>query len=163
MMRWLRAVNRPLRRQFATTPNAPIKSGSPVPEPMPLSELSAMDISAMPKFAVVFMKGRQYKVTKGDLIQISRILAEVGERIHIRKVLMVGTPHFTHFGAPLLKEARVEAVIEEQVLGAKVIVFKKRKRTKLWKEHEAPVTHLRITDIHYALPAELTDSSKLLN
>uniref|UniRef100_A0A803KD37 Large ribosomal subunit protein bL21m n=1 Tax=Xenopus tropicalis TaxID=8364 RepID=A0A803KD37_XENTR len=54
-------------------------------------------------FAVVFLASRQWKVTNEDLILInSEMGAECGDKIHLEKVLLVGSDNFTLIGKPLL-------------------------------------------------------------
>ena len=58
-------------------------------------------------FAVVHVAGHQYKVTVGDVITTQRLVAaEVGERVQIRNVLMVGSARFTTLGTPLVADER---------------------------------------------------------
>jgi large subunit ribosomal protein L21 len=64
--------------------------------------------------------GKQYKVTKGDLITTETLQVEVGDHIVLDKVLLVGTKDFTAVGTPLLTKAKVAATIEEQTRLAKV-------------------------------------------
>lgn len=65
------------------------------------------------------------------------------------KVLMVGDATFTKLGAPLVANCYVEALVEEQTLADKIIVFKKRRRKgyERTRGHRQRVTTLRIGDI----------------
>eukprot|EP01108_Squamamoeba_japonica_P000533 TRINITY_DN1177_c0_g2_i1.p1 TRINITY_DN1177_c0_g2~~TRINITY_DN1177_c0_g2_i1.p1 ORF type:complete len:183 (-),score=67.58 TRINITY_DN1177_c0_g2_i1:27-533(-) len=81
------------------------------------------------KFAVVHIKGHQYKVTEGDVVTVNKIdTADVGETLALDKVLMVGSADFTQLGAPLVADACVHAEILEQTRSDKIIVFKKKRR-----------------------------------
>ena len=64
--------------------------------------------------------GKQYKVTKGDVITTETLQVEVGDHVVLDKVLLVGTKDFTAIGTPLLAKAKVAATIEEQTRLAKV-------------------------------------------
>ena len=65
----------------------------------------------------------QYKVTEGDVIVTNRILGpDVGTKIILDKVLLVGSKEFTAIGTPLLDHAGVHAVIEEHTRSEKVII-----------------------------------------
>uniref|UniRef100_A0A914UWH4 Large ribosomal subunit protein bL21m n=1 Tax=Plectus sambesii TaxID=2011161 RepID=A0A914UWH4_9BILA len=70
-------------------------------------------------FAVVHMDGQQFKVTENDVIILhhNRPL-DIGDRIRLEKVLMVGAKDFSLFGRPLLpaKLAEVEATVIEKTL-----------------------------------------------
>lgn len=103
-------------------------------------------------FAVILIGGSQFKVTAEDLIQFTgHIEADVGERIRLEKVLLVGGDNFTVIGKPLLSSTmvRVEATIIEKTLSEKKILFRfrRRKNYKKYKEMWAPLTVLRINTI----------------
>jgi len=68
----------------------------------------------------------------GDLILTESLESEIGERIRLKKVLLLGSKKFTIIGRPLVQKAVVEAVVEEQTKAAKVISFKKKRL------HQAP-------------------------
>ena len=65
-------------------------------------------------FAVIRIKGLQYKVTKDDRV-MSELLEdfEVGTQIELEDVLLVGTQDYTCVGRPNVKNARVFATVEE--------------------------------------------------
>ena len=80
-------------------------------------------------FAVIRIKGLQYKVTKDDRV-MSELLDdfEVGTQIELEDVLLVGTKDYTSIGRPNVKNARVFATVEETSQTEKVLIFKKRRR-----------------------------------
>ncbi|XP_071483631.1 large ribosomal subunit protein bL21m-like [Diadema antillarum] len=103
-------------------------------------------------FAVVHLSGLQHKVTVGDLILVQNHLPpDVGERIRLEKVLLVGGDNFTLIGKPLLSldAVRVEATIIEKTISEKKVVFKfrRRKRAAKYKEKYTDLTVLRINSI----------------
>ena len=110
------------------------------------------------RFAVVELGGTQYKVAADDVIAVEKLKAEVGSIIHVNRVLLVASKDATIIGSPLVKDATVEAVVEERTLADKVIVFKKKRRKgyRRWKGHRQPLTILRINDIN--LPPGLNDA-----
>lgn len=112
-------------------------------------------------FAIVYVGGRQYKVSKGDTIITERLLVDVGEKIHLKKVLMVGSQNFTAVGTPLLTEAVVEAVVEEQTRAAKVVIFKfkRRKNHRRTRGHRQDITVLRIGDVKLAYEQAAPDAT----
>jgi len=65
-------------------------------------------------FAVIRIKGLQYKVSKDDRV-MSELLEdfEVGTQIELEDVLLVGTKDYTCVGRPQVKSARVFATVEE--------------------------------------------------
>ena len=55
-------------------------------------------------FAVVMIAGSQYKVTSEDVVTVRNAFhPNIGDRIRLEKVLMVGGKDFTVFGKPLLR------------------------------------------------------------
>lgn len=108
-------------------------------------------------FAVVQVGGHQYKVTEGEHIIVDQIPIEVGTEIILNKVLLVGGQTFTAIGTPLVSQAVVNAVVEEQTRSGRQIIFKKKRRKsyKRFKTHSQPVTVLKISKITFATPSSL--------
>jgi ribosomal protein L21 len=104
-------------------------------------------------FAVVDVNAQQHKVVKNALVMCDKLVGtQVGQQLVFDKVLLVGTQQFTAIGRPYLEQARVTATVEEQTHTAKVLCFKKRRRTsssKRLKGHRAQVTLLRIDNVEY--------------
>ncbi|KAI0491885.1 hypothetical protein KFK09_026146 [Dendrobium nobile] len=67
----------------------------------------------------------------------------------LSKVLLVGTPKKAYIGQPVVTNAVVHAVVEEQGLDKKVIVFKYKKKKNYRRNigHRQPNTRIRITGI----------------
>ncbi|RNF25823.1 large subunit ribosomal protein L21 [Trypanosoma conorhini] len=104
-----------------------------------------------PKFAVVYCGNLQYKVSVGDVIAVQRLRAEIGSRIALKKVLMVGGPRFTAVGRPLLTDVRVTADVEEQKRMRNVVSLfatPGRRQTR-WVDAPHAATILRIREIQY--------------
>jgi len=100
-------------------------------------------------FAVLKTGGKQYKVQPGDMLRVERIAASAGETVQFNDVLMLGgdTPQV---GAPLIKDAGVQAEVVDQIKGEKVIHFVKRRRkhsSKRTKGHRQKLTLVKITEI----------------
>ncbi len=66
-------------------------------------------------FAVVKIEDRQYKVMKDETIMLEKLPFEVGDKLTLDKVLLVGTKDYTSIGRPFIESARVLASVEEQV------------------------------------------------
>ncbi|CAH8490820.1 unnamed protein product [Dicrocoelium dendriticum] len=104
-------------------------------------------------FAVVHVAGKQFKVTTDDLIMVKTPLfgTEVGDRIRLEKVLLVGSNEFTLIGRPILqpKQACVEAQVIEKTLEHPKLWFQfhRRRRHKKMRVFQDNVAVLRITDI----------------
>ena len=96
-------------------------------------------------FAVIRTGGKQYRVTKGDVLDVERLPGDAGASITFGEVLMAGSK----IGAPTLSGASVLGEIVEQTRNAKVVAFKKkrRKNTHRKRGHRQHVTRVKITDI----------------
>ena len=96
-------------------------------------------------FAVIKTGGKQYRVTKDDVILVEKLEGEAGSSITLDHVLMVGDK----IGSPIVSGASVTATVIEQTKGDKIIVFKKKRRQnyRRKKGHRQHLTVLRITDI----------------
>ncbi|ESR47849.1 50S ribosomal protein L21 [Citrus sinensis] len=116
-------------------------------------------------FAVVMIGSRQYIVFPGRFIYTQRLKgANVNDKIILNKVLLVGTKTTTYIGKPVVTNAAVHAVVEEQGLNPKVIVFKYKKKKNYRRNigHRQPNTRIRITGItgYQDYPAVTLDSLK---
>ena len=100
-------------------------------------------------FAVIRTGGKQYKVSKDDVITVERLAGDAGAKLEFTDVLAIGEGPDTTFGTPIVAGARVMAAVLEQTKGDKIIVFKKsrRKNYRRKRGHRQQLTVLRITDI----------------
>jgi large subunit ribosomal protein L21 len=101
------------------------------------------------KYAIVEDGGKQYKAVEGDTIEIDRYQADVGEKIDLDRVLLISDGENTTIGTPFLKDTKVEATIEAQIKGPKIVVFKykPRERYRVKTGHRQRYTRLRIGSI----------------
>jgi large subunit ribosomal protein L21 len=99
-------------------------------------------------FAVIKTGGKQYKVSRNDVITVEKLHAEAGDTVAFETVLMLGG-ETTVVGTPTVKGATVAGAVVEQGRGPKVISFFKRRRqnSKRKKGHRQDLTIVRITDI----------------
>lgn len=106
-------------------------------------------------YAVVKTGGKQYRVSKDDILRVERLDGEAGDIITLNDVMMLGKADDLTVGAPLVSGASVAAEIVEQIRDKKIIIFKKRRRQnyRRKKGHRQHLTVLRVTDI-------LTDGAK---
>ena len=82
-------------------------------------------------FAVISVKGQQFRVMKDDRVILERLgdeFRQVGSQLVFDEVLMVGSADYTSVGRPTVSSARVYATLEEISRSEKVIVFKKKRR-----------------------------------
>jgi large subunit ribosomal protein L21 len=98
-------------------------------------------------YAVVKTGGKQYRVSKGDVLRVEKLPGDVGGKISL-EVLMIGGAEEIKVGRPTVAGAAVEAEIVDQGRLPKVIHFHKRKEGYTYKRgHRQPFTELKITAI----------------
>jgi len=96
-------------------------------------------------FAVIRTGGKQYKVAKGDVLDVELLAGDAGATVTFGEVLMAGSK----IGAPTLAGASVTGEIVSQWRTPKVVAFKKkrRKNTHRKRGHRQLLTRVKITDI----------------
>ena len=99
-------------------------------------------------YAVVRTGGKQYKVAKDTVLKVETLAGDVGSKLTIGDVLMLGGDA-PKIGAPLVKGASVQCEILEHGQGEKVIAFKKkrRKNTHRKRGHRQHFTKLKVLEI----------------
>ena len=99
-------------------------------------------------YAVVRTGGKQYKVTKDQVLTVESLAGDVGSTLTLSDVLMVGGDS-PKLGAPLVAGASVACEIVEHGQGEKVIAFKKkrRKNTHRKRGHRQHFTKLKVLEI----------------
>ncbi len=101
-------------------------------------------------FAVIRSGGKQYKVTKGDVLKLEKLEQPQGSIILFDEVLMVvGDDGKVTTGTPLVSDIKVSAEIIKQEKDKKVLVFKKKRRHnyRRLKGHRQQVTWVKVQDI----------------
>ena len=79
-------------------------------------------------YAVIRSGGKQYKVSKDDVISVEKLSGNAGDKVDINEVLMIGGKGDPIIGDPIIKGATVNAEVVEQTRAEKIIVFKKKRR-----------------------------------
>ena len=99
-------------------------------------------------YALMEFKGKQYKAEKGAVLEVDKIDSEPGSELDIDSVLLVSGDTVT-VGAPYVKGARVQAVVEAHKKAKKIIVFKhKAKKDYRRKQgHRQQYSIIKIRDI----------------
>jgi len=99
--------------------------------------------------AVIRSGNRQYRVSKGDTIQVERLAAGAGDTVRLDQVLLVSSDQGVSVGTPTVQGAAVKATVLGDERGRKLTVFKyKRKnRYKIKTGHRQTYTRLRIEAI----------------
>ncbi|KAF3445396.1 hypothetical protein FNV43_RR10572 [Rhamnella rubrinervis] len=145
-------------------PETDAKLDVPEPEAAEIVEASSEQAPKREEiFAVVMIGSRQYIVFPGRYLHTQRLKgANVNDKIVLNKVLLVGTKTTTYIGKPVVTNAAVHAIVEDQGLDRKVIVFKYKKKKNYRRNigHRQPNTRIRITGItgYQDYPAVTLDS-----
>ena len=100
-------------------------------------------------YAVVKTGGREYRVSKGDLIRVEKLEGKVGDQVELKDVLMVSKEGEVQFGTPHLADVVIKGEIVQESKGEKVLTYKmkKRKNYRRFKGHRQTYTYLKINDI----------------
>jgi len=79
-------------------------------------------------FAVIQTGGKQYKVSKGDQLDVELFDAEENKPAVFNEVLLIGNGDEVTVGKPLIEGASVSADVIGEIKDKKVIAFQFRRR-----------------------------------
>ncbi|XP_026478210.1 39S ribosomal protein L21, mitochondrial-like [Ctenocephalides felis] len=82
-------------------------------------------------FAIVHICGKQFRIVEGDIIVIEGYWPpDIGDKISLDKILLVGSADFSLIGRPLIKKGlvNVTATVIEKTLSHTKTHFKKKRR-----------------------------------
>jgi large subunit ribosomal protein L21 len=101
-------------------------------------------------YAIIDDAGKQYKVTRGDTIDLDREITADQKTITFDRVLLVAGEGQPRVGAPAVAGATVTAEVLGPVKGPKVEIVKHRRRKGFHKHtgHRQKYLRVRITDIN---------------
>lgn len=102
------------------------------------------------KYAIIESGSIQRRVSVGDTIRVEKLPESSGAKISIDKVLLVKDGSELLVGSPFVENATVEAVISSEGLDEKVLVYKKKRRTKYrrLRGHRQQFSELQIKKIN---------------
>ena len=100
-------------------------------------------------YAVIEACGKQYKVTKGDVVFFEKLDVEEGKKVTFDKVVLLSDEGKVEVGAPYVKGIKVEGKVVAHGKGKKIIVlkYKAKKNYKRKQGHRQPYTKVEITAI----------------
>ncbi|HEY8152870.1 MAG TPA: 50S ribosomal protein L21 [Myxococcota bacterium] len=100
-------------------------------------------------YAVVRTGGRQFRVAQGESVRVEKLPGAVGDTIELAEVLLVGSDGEPRVGAPVLAGAKVVGTIVAQGKGAKLTMFKMRRRKGYRRKygHRQLYTEIRVDRI----------------
>jgi large subunit ribosomal protein L21 len=100
-------------------------------------------------YAVVKTGGKEYRISKGDIIRVEKMEGKSGDQVTLKDILMVSQEGQAQFGTPYLTNAMITGEIVQEVKGKKVLTYKmkKRKNYRRFKGHRQTYTYLKVNDI----------------
>ena len=100
-------------------------------------------------YVVIKTGGKQYRVTKGEILQVEKLEAETGASVEFDTVLMIADSSQVRIGAPYIEGARVTATVKSQGRSPKVLIvkFRRRKHYRKTQCHRQSYTELQISGI----------------
>ena len=103
-------------------------------------------------YAIIEACGKQYKVTKGDIVFFEKLDTEEGKTVKFSNVVLLSDDGKVEIGTPYVKGATVEGKVVKHGKGKKIVVFKyKAKKNYRRKQgHRQPYTKVEITAIKKA-------------
>ena len=100
------------------------------------------------EFAIITTGGKQYSVSKGDVITIEKLAGEhkEGDKVVFDKVLLSDNGSDTTIGTPYIAGAKVKATITKIGRHAKIDVIKYKQKSKYFKKngHRQPFFQVKI-------------------
>lgn len=100
-------------------------------------------------YAIVDIKGKQYKVEEGRYLEIDLLEQQAGEAITLDRVLLIADGEKITVGKPVIEGAVVEAKVKDSFKDTKVKIFKmhKKKGYRLTQGHRQQYTRIQIDKI----------------
>ena len=100
-------------------------------------------------YALVEIKGKQYKAEKGGLLKVDLFADDKNSSLELGNVLLVSGDSGVTVGSPYVKGVTVKAVVEDHGRDKKIVGFKYKKRKnyrRTWG-HRQSYTLLKVEDI----------------
>ena len=112
-------------------------------------------------FAIVEIKGKQYKVQKGSIIDVD-LIEQSSEKntLIFSEILALFDEETSQFGTPHIKNSSIEFEILEEIKDKKVTVFKFKRKTgyKKTQGHRQRYTRLRVKSINNKITKPKTNN-----
>lgn len=100
-------------------------------------------------YAVIKSGGKQHRVSPGEVLTVEKLAGSPGEQVVFDQVLMVVDDADIRIGVPIVAGAKVVGEILAQKKGAKINVFKmkRRKGSKKKTGHRQQLTSMKVKEI----------------
>lgn len=101
-------------------------------------------------YAVLQTGSKQYRVAKGDTLEIERLDVEAGKPFTFDQVLMLNNEGKVTLGSPTVAKASIVADVVAHKRGEKKIAFKMKRRKGYHRTvgHRQELTVIKITEIN---------------
>jgi len=100
-------------------------------------------------YAIIETGGKQYRVEKGDVIDIELLEAEKGKSVEFKNVLFLNDGSAAKMGKPHIDGCVVIGELMQEIRGPKVISFKYKKRKNYRRKvgHRQKYSRVKIKEI----------------
>lgn len=100
-------------------------------------------------YAIIESGGKQYRVEKGDVIDVELLSLADSGKVEFKHVLFLHNGKTAKIGAPHVPKSTVMAELVQEVKGPKVIAFKYKRRKQIRRKvgHRQRYSRVKITDI----------------
>ncbi|MFN4245384.1 MAG: 50S ribosomal protein L21 [Brevinematia bacterium] len=100
-------------------------------------------------YYLVDIQGKQYKVKQNDILIVDNLNKQKGDKVVFDKVLALFDDKTVEFGKPYIKGRKVEAIVEENFKGKKIVVFKYRNKVNWRRKYgfRPYLTKIRVTSL----------------
>lgn len=100
-------------------------------------------------YAIIETGGKQYRVEKGDVIDVELLDLENEQKIQFKNVLFLNNGSAIKLGKPHINGCSVQGELVQEVKGPKVIAYKYKQRKNYRRKvgHRQKYLRVRITEI----------------
>ncbi|MFZ0565184.1 MAG: 50S ribosomal protein L21 [Chlamydiales bacterium] len=102
----------------------------------------------MAEYAIIKSGGKQYRVEKGDVIDVELLSGEQGAEVSFQEVLFLYDGDKIKVGSPALDDVIIRGEIVDSVRGPKVVAYKYKRRKNYRRKvgHRQHYTRVKITE-----------------
>jgi large subunit ribosomal protein L21 len=100
-------------------------------------------------YAIIESGGKQYRVEKGDVIDVELLESGTEQKVEFKRVLFLNTGTAAKVGTPYVDRSIVHGELVQEVKGPKVIAFKYKRRKPIRRKvgHRQRYSRVKITEI----------------
>lgn len=101
-------------------------------------------------YAIIQTGSKQYRVKKGDVIDVELLCADEESSVEFKNILFVNNEGKIHVGSPYLSKFFVKGdLLEQNLKGPKVISYKFKRRKNYHRKigHRQKYSRVKITEI----------------